>query len=229
MFSLAYKFNQPINNWDSSNVQRMDYMLQQARAFNQDISNWDTKNVELMTRMFYGSTSFNQNIGVLNLNSIKSMSEIFDFSGMLCKNYDLTLKGWSENPNTPSVDNVNIGAQYVRYSSFGQHYRFLLTLKGYKFIGDIYDASCNELSAAESETFNFIEIYPNPILDKFSIKSTKEIKSIECYDANARQVLNIPVRLKMNLYELKNIPSGIYFLILKTDSNKTYLKKIIKK
>jgi len=44
MFS-AKAFNQPLNNWDVSNVRSMGYMFYKAATFNQNISMWDVKNV----------------------------------------------------------------------------------------------------------------------------------------------------------------------------------------
>ena len=38
-------FNQPINNWDVSNVDEMWYMFLNASNFNQHIGDWDVSNV----------------------------------------------------------------------------------------------------------------------------------------------------------------------------------------
>jgi surface protein len=45
-------FNQPIGNWDVSNVTNMDGMFWRNSAFNQPISNWDVGNVTDMGFMF---------------------------------------------------------------------------------------------------------------------------------------------------------------------------------
>ena len=47
MFSRADTFNQPIGDWDVSNVTDMRSMFIEAHAFNQDISNWDVSNVTI--------------------------------------------------------------------------------------------------------------------------------------------------------------------------------------
>ena len=41
MFFDAIRFNQPIGNWDVSNVKYMDGMFEEAESFNQDLSKWD--------------------------------------------------------------------------------------------------------------------------------------------------------------------------------------------
>ena len=57
MFTTT-SFNQPIGNWNTSNVTNMFGMFYQASSFNQDISAWDTSNVTTMNYMF----QFNQNL-----------------------------------------------------------------------------------------------------------------------------------------------------------------------
>jgi lipoprotein len=41
-------FNQPLNNWNVSNVKYMDSIFSFAYEFNQDINNWNVSNVENM-------------------------------------------------------------------------------------------------------------------------------------------------------------------------------------
>jgi surface protein len=46
MFRGAKVFNQPLNNWNVSNVTSMDTMLHEASAFtNQDLSSWNVNKV----------------------------------------------------------------------------------------------------------------------------------------------------------------------------------------
>ena len=45
MFQEVVSFNQPISNWNTSNVKYMRAMFYLAENFNQPIGNWDTSKV----------------------------------------------------------------------------------------------------------------------------------------------------------------------------------------
>ena len=40
MFQWCFKFNQPLHNWDVSNVEYIPNMFYYCTNFNQDLSNW---------------------------------------------------------------------------------------------------------------------------------------------------------------------------------------------
>ena len=50
MFYQASDFNQPLNEWDVSNVTTMLGMFYGASTFNQDLSGWNVSNVTDMKR-----------------------------------------------------------------------------------------------------------------------------------------------------------------------------------
>ena len=53
MFSHTRKFNQDIDAWDTSKVNDMERMFEDATLFNQDIDGWDTSNVVYMLGTCY--------------------------------------------------------------------------------------------------------------------------------------------------------------------------------
>ena len=53
MFYGCESFNQPLNDWNVSNVTDMDYMFDGCELFNQDISNWDVSKVDDVKNIFY--------------------------------------------------------------------------------------------------------------------------------------------------------------------------------
>jgi surface protein len=76
MFEKAFKFNQPIGNWDTSNVIDMSYMFNAyvyngtGSAFNQPIGNWDTSSVTDMAHMFNTCMYFNQDLSNWDVSNV---------------------------------------------------------------------------------------------------------------------------------------------------------------
>ena len=77
MFLGAVLFNQPIGNWDMSNVTRIDDMFNGASAFNQPIGSWNTSNVTNMGNMFSLASAFNQPIGSWNTANVTNMRYVY--------------------------------------------------------------------------------------------------------------------------------------------------------
>ena len=69
MFSGARSFNQPLNNWNVSNVTSMAHMFAFASSFNQPLNKWNVSNVTHMRGMFSGARSFNQPLSKWNVSN----------------------------------------------------------------------------------------------------------------------------------------------------------------
>ena len=52
MFKGAISFNQPLNNWNTSNLDNTSEMFKGAISFNQDIRNWNLENIYWSKNMF---------------------------------------------------------------------------------------------------------------------------------------------------------------------------------
>ena len=59
MFAGCSAFNQPLTNWDTSNVTDMTSLFSGCTIFNQDLGNWDVSSVASMTTMFAQARAFN--------------------------------------------------------------------------------------------------------------------------------------------------------------------------
>ena len=77
MFQYAEKFNQPLNNWDVSNVVSMYSMFYEAKSFNQPLDNWDVSRVEDMRCMFSVAKNFNQPLDNWDVSNVEYMIGMF--------------------------------------------------------------------------------------------------------------------------------------------------------
>ena len=101
---VSMQFNQPIGNWDVSNVTTMERMFSPEcgwaeKEFNQDISNWDVSNVTEMSRLFEDNPNFNQDISDWDVSSVTNMSYMF----YNAQSYNQSILGW----NTSNVTDMS--------------------------------------------------------------------------------------------------------------------------
>ena len=92
---VSMQFNQPIGNWDVSNVTKMHRMFSPEcfgleKAFNQDISLWDVSNVTEMSRLFEDNPNFNQDISDWDVSNVTNMSYMF----YNAQSYNQSILGW---------------------------------------------------------------------------------------------------------------------------------------
>ncbi len=92
MFHGAESFNKPLNDWNTSNVTDMSWMFWGAHSFNQPLNDWNTSNVTNMFRMFSGAESFNQPLNDWDTSSA-DVGKMFDQSGIDEDNYSAFVAG----------------------------------------------------------------------------------------------------------------------------------------
>ena len=110
MLSGCSAFNQPLNEWNVSNVTDMKWMFNCCSAFNQPLNDWDVSNVIYMTRMFNFCSAFNQPLGNWNVSNVTNMNEMF----RNCSAFNQPLGNWD-------VSNVtNMGGMFWGCSAFNQ-------------------------------------------------------------------------------------------------------------
>jgi surface protein len=76
-FIAAYSFNQNINNWNVSNVNDMYGTFAYCNEFNQPLNNWNVSNVTNMFGTFYSAGKFNQPLNNWNVSNVTSMDGMF--------------------------------------------------------------------------------------------------------------------------------------------------------
>ena len=91
-------FNQPLNNWDVSNVTDMLGMFAGSSGadpvFNQPLNNWDVSNVTNMFAMFSNAKAFDQDISDWDITSVTDFSFFAQRVTFSTTNYDAILIGW---------------------------------------------------------------------------------------------------------------------------------------
>ncbi|OMP31810.1 BspA family leucine-rich repeat surface protein [Mangrovimonas sp. DI 80] len=99
VFQDATNFNSDITGWNTSKVTTIYGMFKAAANFNQDIGNWDTKNVINMEHTFEQATNFNQNIGTWDTSSLLNMNFMFNEAS----NFNQDIGNWNTSKVTEMV------------------------------------------------------------------------------------------------------------------------------
>ena len=75
-----------------------------------------------------------------------------------------------------------------------------------------------------------ISIFPNPVFNDIHINLSNQgvIKRINFFDITGRLIKEISASKHNGIYNLSDIKSGIYFMVLETDQGR-FQKRIIKK
>ena len=83
-------FNQPLDNWDVSNVTNMAHMFHNCVNFNQPLNNWNVSNVTNMGSMFFECLAFNQPLDKWNVSNVTDMESMFQD----CLIFNQPLNNW---------------------------------------------------------------------------------------------------------------------------------------
>ena len=135
IFFFFYDFNQPIGNWDVSNVTDMSFMFYVEcglSQFNQDISHWDVSNVINMEGMLGGSASFAQDLNQWDVSNVTNMARMFVYSS-----FNQPINNWDvsnvTNMQSMFYDNYQFNQDIIQwdvsnvtdmYAMFHQAYSF---------------------------------------------------------------------------------------------------------
>lgn len=101
----------------------------------------------------------------------------------------------------------------------------VVNLDCYKYQGQELYGNCFYSPIFETQ-LNSIEIFPNPVSDKFIIKDpNNEVQLVELFDINGYRVLS---REKTEQINLNEFPDGIYVLKIQVKNGSMVSKKIMK-
>ncbi|MDH5646813.1 MAG: BspA family leucine-rich repeat surface protein, partial [Candidatus Heimdallarchaeota archaeon] len=188
MFQNAQSFNQPIGNWDVSSVTDMQSMFSNAYSFNQPIGNWDVSNVITMRSMFSTALSFNQPIGDWNVSQVQNMENMFQYAS----SFNQPISSW----NTSRV--TSMGSMFYQANSFNQPIgswnTSSVTYMGYMFTwADSFNQSIGNWDVASVTDmrymFYFASSFNQPI-GNWDVSSVTDMSSMFTYADSFNQSLN---------------------------------------
>jgi len=134
MFRSAYKFNQPIGNWDVSSITNMDRMFYSPSSQH---SNYE----EDMVTPPEEYSVFNQDISNWNVSNVTNMEGMLNYTALSTKNYDNILQAWSQLALQKDVvfgENIYFLPERLTYSQKGKSFRQkLIDVFGWKIEGDV--------------------------------------------------------------------------------------------
>jgi len=78
VFRYASSFDQNINSWNMTNATRLQGMFDNAISFNQPLDNWDVSNVDNMAVMFENANTFNQPLDSWDVSNVDRMDGMFE-------------------------------------------------------------------------------------------------------------------------------------------------------
>lgn len=110
-------FNQDISGWDVSKGQMFRGFFREADAFNQPIGTWDVSSATDMRDMFYSANAFNQDISAWNPRYVTNFSRFLNGTAFSTENYDRLLIAWAQLPLLQP--NVNFQASGKKYTTDG--------------------------------------------------------------------------------------------------------------
>ena len=90
MFFEAFSFNQPIDNWNTSNVTDMSHMFYRDESFNQPINVWNTSKISDISFMFACAESFNQPLDYWDTSSVTDISYILKVLALVASKFKNT-------------------------------------------------------------------------------------------------------------------------------------------
>src|SRR5699024_2511947 len=217
MFKYAIAFNQPLDDWDVSQVKYMDHMFDMTHAILYQTT-------QAVTQASNSNTAhFNQPLGNWNLNSLNSATSMFYLCPLSCENYSLTLQSWAGNPNTST--NVHLGAIGLKYSpDVADSRAYLVNGLGWS-INDAGQGTCS--LGVEKQGFISVKIYPNPTTGILNVEYKQPLKSYVLYDLSGRQVK--AGRLQQAQINMAGLENGDYFLNRKAEIGSRELIEGVKK
>jgi surface protein len=149
MFYNQRSFNQDLSSWDVSNLTNLSALFSSCSSFNQDISGWDVSNVTNMNSLFNGAISFNQDISGWDVSNVTNMADMFSST-----NFNQDISGWD-------MSNVtNMSGMFRANNRFNQNINIWntssVTNMGQMFYGSIFNQPIGDWDVSSITDMNLM-------------------------------------------------------------------------
>ena len=213
MFQDAGDFNQPIGNWDVSNVTTIEGMFactisapEIFMEFNQSLSNWNVSKVSNMRRVF-GTTSssggsvsntnaFNQPIGNWDVSNVTDMFQMFGGSSRGRGFFNQDISNWKL--NTIGVNLSGLLSTAINFST--ENYSKLLA--GWANSITEHNGPFNVVAGFGARTYNADEqfpdtLYPDAVVGRAYLTNSNRltVSGASTVDADGNYLFNSAVQL----------------------------------
>ncbi len=89
-----------------------------------------------------------------------------------------------------------------------------------------FSTICETLSISQLH-LNQVQLYPNPVRETLHISSTIQAQKITVYDVMGKVVKSIIPDLQNQAYDVSDLLSGIYFVVIETTEQSNTYKIIV--
>jgi hypothetical protein len=120
--------------------------------------------------------------------------------------------------------NSNNGCSIYKYVAEGQNHTFLDSISITYTIGGV-----NCFASVEKNNKPEFNVYPNPVSDILSVEISQNNSSIEIFDIAGKKVISESLVEGINLLDMNQLNSGIYFYSIKSSNTIIETKKLIVK
>jgi surface protein len=172
MFYNCPNFDQPLNNWNTTNVTNMSNTFYNCTNFNQPLNNWITTNVTNMSNMFYHCTQFDQDIGNWNTVRVTTMQNMFYH----CTQFDQPLNNWITT-NVTNMSNMFTYAFAFNQDISGWNLSSIVLNQFYTLVGQLlFTFTCTTTVTFSSNYIPLIGIDTYFTITSRSLRITNDIE-----------------------------------------------------
>jgi len=84
------------------------------------------------------------------------------------------------------------------------------------------------ITDVEDKKGNRFGIYPNPFISNLHISNARDIRQLQMFDATGKSLMKVTNDQEEMIIPMKELPSGIYILMIRSKDQASYVKRLVK-